>query len=83
MPTLKGIIMNITELIGKRVLMTEKERFGRQDITEIKILEISPSGNWVKLMNMHGNKYWRPVTNLALIEVLIDLKAGKPPATNT
>lgn len=72
--------MNITELIGKRVLITENEGYRGSKVTEIKILEIAPSGNWVKLMNMHGNKYWKPVQDLALVEVLKDLKPGKPPA---
>lgn len=72
--------MNITELLGKRVLITEKEGYRGTKVSEIKILEISPSGNWVKLMNMYGNKYWKPVQDLALVEVLKDLKADKPPA---
>lgn len=72
--------MNITELLGKRALITEKAGYRGNNITEIKVLEIAPSGNWVKLMNMHGNKYWKPVQELALIEVLTDLTSEKPPA---
>jgi hypothetical protein len=69
--------MNITELIGKRALITESDRFSSKKATEVKFLEVSPSGNWVKLMNMHGNKYWKPVQELSLIEALIDIE--KPP----
>ena len=69
--------MNITELLYKRVLITEKAGYTGNRIEEVKILEIAPSENWVKLMNMHGKKYWKPITELSLIEVLIDLKSGK------
>jgi len=71
--------MNITNLIGKRALITEQDNYGRATrVTEIKFLELAPSGNWVKLGNMNGHKYWKPVTEISLIEVLIDLRAGKP-----
>ena len=71
--------MNITNLIGKRALVTEPDAYGRgTKVSEIKFLELAPSGNWVKLINMHGNKYWKPVTEISLIEVLLDLRAGKP-----
>lgn len=69
--------MVITELLNKRVLISKKETYGNPTIEEVKVLEVSPSGNWVKLMNINGNKYWRPVVNIALIEVLIDLEVGK------
>lgn len=69
--------MVITELLNKRVLISKKEGYGNPTVEEVKVLEVSPSGNWVKLMNINGNKYWRPVVNIALIETLIDLEVGK------
>lgn len=71
--------MNITDLLGKRCLLQVGiDPYKQRVITEFKILEISPSGNWVKLMNIHGNKFWRTVTEISFIEELIDLKADKP-----
>lgn len=73
--------MNVTELIGKRALLKlgNGGSFMRStSIDEFKFLEVSPSGNWVKLMNMHGNKFWRAVTDVSLVETLKDLKADKP-----
>lgn len=72
--------MNITELIGCRVLISEKGRYNSSSIGEVKIMEVSPSGNWVKLMDIYGKKYWKPVTDVSLVEVLKDLKPEKPPA---
>ena len=69
--------MNITEVLHKRVLINVIERYYGNKITEVKFLEISPSGNWVKIMNMNGNKYWKPVTEISIVEVLKDLKPKK------
>ena len=69
--------MDIKELLYKRALITEKERYSNNKITEVKFLELSPSGNWVKIINMHGTKYWKPVTEISLIEVLIELKSAR------
>lgn len=70
--------MEICELIGKRILVSEKDSYRTVKITEVKVMEVSPSGNWTKIMDMNGRKYWRTTTEIALIEVLVDLKAGKP-----
>lgn len=70
--------MNVTELLGKRALITEKDGYRGSKVMETKFLEVSPSGNWVKLMTMYGNKYWKPVTDLAVVEVLHDLRANEP-----
>ena len=52
--------MNILNLIGERVLLKIKGRYGWQndDVTEYKVLEVSPSGNWVKLMRIFLNRLW-------------------------
>tara|TARA_R110000765_G_scaffold417475_1_gene520068 strand:- start:313 stop:531 length:219 start_codon:yes stop_codon:yes gene_type:complete len=70
--------MIIEELLGKRCLIKETARFGNSGVNEVKVLEIAPSRNWVKLMNSYGNKYWKPTSEIQVIEVLIDLKTGKP-----
>lgn len=71
--------MNITNLLGKRCLLqVDVGPYRQRGITEFKILEISPSGNWAKLMNIDGYKFWRAVTEISFVEELIDLKADKP-----
>ena len=72
--------MIITELINKRILIKQHTRTygGNENIEEVKVLEVSPSNNWTKLMNSNGNKYWRKTQDISLIEVLIDLTNGKP-----
>jgi len=66
--------MNITKLLGKRILISEQSRHGDRNFAEVKVLEISPSGNWAKLINMYGRKYWKRISALELVEELIDLK---------
>jgi len=68
----------IDNLIGKRCLIKETERFGNKGITEVKFIELAPSRNWVKMMNSYGNKYWKATSEIQVIEVLLDLKTGKP-----
>jgi hypothetical protein len=69
--------MVIKDLLHKRILIKESGNYSSK-ISEVKVLEISPSGNWTKLMNMHGMKYWVDTAKIAYIETLIDLKTGKP-----
>lgn len=70
----------ITELVGKRCLLKVVQGFhvSSPPTEEYKVLEVSPSGTWVRLMNIHGNKYWKPIQDIALVEILKDLKAEKP-----
>lgn len=71
--------MKITKLIGKRCLL--KIGLYGKEVEEFRVIEISPSGNWVKLQNIYGNKYWKPVSECALFEELIELRPERPPAT--
>ncbi len=71
-------IMIIEDLLGKRCLVKETARYGNSGVTEVKVLEIAPSRNWVKMMSQYGNKYWKPTNEIQVIEVLVDLKTGKP-----
>lgn len=70
--------MNIQELLHKRVLVAEKEagyRTGNKTVKEIKVLEISPSENWVRVQNENGNKYWLHSSDIIPIEVLNSVKS--------
>jgi hypothetical protein len=71
-PTTKEPPMDIRPLIHKRVLLTINNAPNgyRETIQEYKVLELSPSGNFVKLQNTFGSKFWR-----ALVEVLQEMEA--------
>jgi enterochelin esterase-like enzyme len=67
--------MQVQELIGKRVLFKEREFSSTRFMAvELKVLEVSPSGFWVKLMALDGRKYWREVRVCQIIEQLTDLE---------
>lgn len=69
----------VAELVGKRLLLKfgTAPAFSRNvEIQEYRVLEVSPSGNWVKLMGMHGNKFWKPVVDVLVVE---ELKPLRPP----
>ena len=67
--------MEIHELLHKRILTLSKERYGeRKTVEELKILEISPSGNWTKVQNMNGNKYWVHSSDIVPVEVLAKIE---------
>jgi len=65
----------MNEYINKRVLLKlGNSTYARNaGIDEYKILEISPSNNFVKLMNIYGNKFWKPMAEIAIVEVLKEL----------
>ena len=68
------------ELVGKRMLLKVSGggiHYGTA-IEEYRVLEVSPSGNWVKLQNLHGNKFWRARTDIAVVEELKPFNFGKP-----
>ena len=68
--------MNILDLLHKRVLVAEKSGYSNSSKTvkEIKILEISPSNNWVKIQNDNGQKYWLHSSDINPIEVLASIE---------
>jgi hypothetical protein len=68
----------MNELIGKRMLLTIGSGYGAKAVEEYKVLEVSPSGNWVKLQNLYGNKFWKARAEIGLVEELKPLNADKP-----
>lgn len=72
--------MTIIHLLHKRVLVAEKENSysNKKTVKEIKILEISPSQNWVKIQGDNGSKYWVHYSDITPIEVLEFLNKDKP-----
>jgi len=72
-------IEELKKLAGKRVLCyTEKESFGYyhsgtfSKVTEKIFLEISPSGDYAKTMDMHGVKLWEDLAKIHVKEILGD-----------
>ena len=59
--------VNWHDLIGKRALVRRKPYF---EVIEVKILEISPSGEYIKLEYLTGHKSWESIHSLELIEPL-------------
>ena len=71
--------MNTRDLIGKRALITTGSGFGGQTVEEVRLLEVSPSGQWVKLMNLYGKKYWKPRNAVTVAEVLDEIVTEAKP----
>lgn len=59
----------VTDLVGQWVLFNMKGRWGGA-AEAFRVLGVSPSTNYVRLQNESGNKFWKPVTDIQLIEVL-------------
>lgn len=68
----------MNEYVGKRMLLTVGTGYGAKPVDEYTILEVSPTGNWVKLQNLNGNKFWKATASIAVVEELKPLNFGKP-----
>jgi len=64
--------MNIKELLHKRVLIAVKESsYSRSStVSELTIMEVSPSGNFVKVRDMDGRRYWKSHADIIPVEIL-------------
>ena len=74
--------MDIRDLIGKRCLVTTEQRYSNSGVREVKVLEVSPSGQWVKTQDHNGQKTWQATTSLSLVEILIDLRGSREERPN-
>lgn len=45
-----------------------------QTVEEFKVLEISPSGKWVKVQNTYGNKFWKSAADITPVEILEEIE---------
>lgn len=63
----------LSRYVGKRLLVripgVNHSRYGA-NVIEAKILEASPSGNYVKLLNIWGEKFWKATSEITFIEEL-------------
>lgn len=64
--------MKLQDLVHKRCLVASKSNSfnSKSEVEEIKILEVSPSLNWVKIQNDYGKKIWKCASDVVIIEVL-------------
>lgn len=61
--------------VGKRYLLTVGDGSWKGTrVDEFKVLEFSPSGNWIKLMNIYGSKFWKKTTDISFIEELTTIE---------
>ena len=65
------------ELVGQRILVAERKHgySAVQMVAEYLILEVAPSGQWIKTRNIDGRREWVATENVAAIEVLTMLDA--------
>ena len=59
------------DLVGERVLMTVLEGYGKgRQVSEYRVLEVSPAGEWIKTIDLYGHRCWTPVAQATLAEKL-------------
>ena len=64
---------DVKNVMGKRVLARVANRYGRDeegDLREIRVVEISPSGNYVMIDRDQGYGKWYPIKDIKVIELL-------------
>ena len=61
-------------VVGKRILAKVGNRYS-SNVDEFRVLELSPSGRWTRLMNVNGVKFWTATTEIGVVEVLTTLDA--------
>lgn len=68
--------MNINDFLNKRILARKVCKAARGDfarsaeVGEFTVIEVSPSSNFVKLMNLHGQRFWKPIADIDIVEEL-------------
>ena len=59
------------KLVGRRVLVVAPGHYNvRHGIEERRVLEVSPSGEWTKMMNDLGREFWILTAEFSVVEVL-------------
>ena len=65
--------------VGKRMLLKVQRtgRFGIVSVTEFRVLEVAPSGRWVKLRDLCGVQFWVATEDVSVVEELRDFRAER------
>jgi hypothetical protein len=65
--------INFKTFLNRRILIQSYKK-----PIEVKVLEVSPTGDYVKVENLNGHKAWLETKEIEVLEVLEELIGGKP-----
>ncbi len=68
-------------LVGHRILAATQKSYNGTSVNELRVLELSPSGEWLKTMDLYGRRTWTQTATMACVEVLLPAEprpVGKP-----
>jgi hypothetical protein len=65
--------INFKTFLNRRILIESYKK-----PMEVKVLEVSPSCDYVKVQNLNGHKEWLETKGMEVLEVLVELIEGKP-----
>ncbi len=65
--------INFKTFLNRRILIESYKK-----PIEVKVLEVSPSGDYVKVENLNGEKEWLIKCVIEVLEVLEEVIEGKP-----
>lgn len=72
-------VLDPRKLIGKRLLCTKCMPYSSRPDTpyELRILEVSPAGLWMRVRRVDGSQFWCPPSAIQILEILVDLRAER------
>lgn len=70
-------MLEFKDCIGKRLLVKRANAWFTDHPSEVKVIEISPSGEYIKLLMPDGHKYWYDVGNYMIMEILPEVKENR------
>jgi hypothetical protein len=65
--------INFKTFLNRRILIESYKK-----PIEVKVLELSPTGDYVKVQYLTSHKEWLETKNIEVLEVLVELIDGKP-----
>lgn len=65
--------INFKTFLNRRILIESYKK-----PIEVKVLEISPTGEYIKVQNLNGHKEWLETKGVEVLEVLEEVIEGKP-----
>ncbi len=65
--------MNFKTFLNRRILVESYKK-----PIEVKVLELSPTGDYVKVQYLTSHKEWLETKNIEVLEVLEEVIEGKP-----
>ena len=65
--------INFKTFLNRRILIESYKK-----PMEVKVLEVSPSGDFVKVQNLNSHKEWLMKCGIDVLEVLEEVIEGKP-----